>query len=626
MIGARQFVRIVPTQYILNVVVVRFIIVMLTSLLALGIVTAKETTSAEKSVNDVRVLIDISGSMKQNDPTNLRQPALNLFVSLLPSETHSGVWTFGQWVNMLVPHGPVTKSWKQNAKNSVKKINSAGLYTNIEDVIRKSTWDWTNKSSTLNSEKSLILLTDGLVDISKDNKTNSASRQRILQELLPQLQEAGVKIHAIALSNDSDSNLLEQLATATGGKFKVIETAKGLERLFLHLFESVSPTDSLPLKENKVKVDNSIKEMTFLVFNEDAKEEISIESPSKKTYSMKSHPEDMVWHKESHYDLITVKIPESGYWKINAEEDPDNRVMIVTDLKLINTKLPSTLLLGDKHKFQLHLEESGDIITRKDFLHFVKATINQSTVGKNNKEKKWKLKLLDNGKKADDKSKDGIYSIELKKSLIEGEHEIEAIINGTTFRRVYRKQITVHADPASASIDPISNKLFNVSVFPYQELIDSESMSVKAEHELPNKKINNIDMPRLNPSEWAHEFETGGIEGEHKITIKISANKKDGKPIKATLPTQLIEIRSEQSATENKSDIGVEDKTNEEPTEIPPTESPEETEESTDWGTVTLKVGIFNLFFILLCFGLYKYSSKIQQKIIPSLFEEGKNA
>ena len=153
-------------------------------------------------LNDVRVLIDISGSMKLNDPGNLRQPALRLFISLLPADTQAGVWTFGQWVNMLIPHDNVSAKWKDQANKSISKVNSAGLYTNIEEVIRRSTVDWINTTSP--SKRSLLLLTDGIVDISKDDEINHSSRNRILQELVPRLQKANVVIHSIALSNESD--------------------------------------------------------------------------------------------------------------------------------------------------------------------------------------------------------------------------------------------------------------------------------------------------------------------------------------------------------------------------------------------------------------------------------------
>ena len=48
-------------------------------------------------------MIDISGSMKQTDPQNLRKPAMDLIVRLLPDKSRAGVWTFGNTVNMLMP-------------------------------------------------------------------------------------------------------------------------------------------------------------------------------------------------------------------------------------------------------------------------------------------------------------------------------------------------------------------------------------------------------------------------------------------------------------------------------------------------------------------------------------------
>ena len=51
--------------------------------------------------SDVRIIVDISGSMKDTDPDNLRQPAVRLLARLLPEGASAGVWTFGQYVNML---------------------------------------------------------------------------------------------------------------------------------------------------------------------------------------------------------------------------------------------------------------------------------------------------------------------------------------------------------------------------------------------------------------------------------------------------------------------------------------------------------------------------------------------
>ena len=46
--------------------------------------------------SDFRVLVDVSGSMKQSDPNDMRQPAVDLLIRLAPEKSLMGIWTFGQ--------------------------------------------------------------------------------------------------------------------------------------------------------------------------------------------------------------------------------------------------------------------------------------------------------------------------------------------------------------------------------------------------------------------------------------------------------------------------------------------------------------------------------------------------
>ena len=60
--------------------------------------TAQEADDVQlPGQSDVRIVVDISGSMKDTDPTNLRQPAVRLLARLLPEGATAGVWTFGQY-------------------------------------------------------------------------------------------------------------------------------------------------------------------------------------------------------------------------------------------------------------------------------------------------------------------------------------------------------------------------------------------------------------------------------------------------------------------------------------------------------------------------------------------------
>src|SRR6187431_3396805 len=90
--------------------------------------TAQADELAKPLPADVRVIIDISGSMKKTDPENLRKPAVDLIVRLLPDHSKAGIWTFGQSVNMLVPHQVVDQAWRSQSVQKAKTINSVAMF------------------------------------------------------------------------------------------------------------------------------------------------------------------------------------------------------------------------------------------------------------------------------------------------------------------------------------------------------------------------------------------------------------------------------------------------------------------------------------------------------------------
>ena len=56
---------------------------------------------------DVRVLVDVSGSMKKADPKAVEGQRLLCSATLLPDQSQGGIWLFGSDVRQLVPYGPV---------------------------------------------------------------------------------------------------------------------------------------------------------------------------------------------------------------------------------------------------------------------------------------------------------------------------------------------------------------------------------------------------------------------------------------------------------------------------------------------------------------------------------------
>ncbi|NEX20381.1 VWA domain-containing protein [Thiorhodococcus mannitoliphagus] len=343
-------------------VVTRLVIIVLLAL------TACDLSAA----TDVRMLIDVSGSMRKNDPENLRVPALRLVNELLPEGAKAGVWLFAEKTEVLAPPGTVDKAWKRKTGERLTRIHSRGLLTDIEQAIATGTRGW-DAPAGADDERHLVLLTDGLVDVSKDDTADAASRERILGEQLERLKGMGVKVHAVGLSSNVDMALMRLLTKETGGWLETAQNADALQRIFLHMLEQTAEPTTVPIKGNRFEIDDQVSELTVLAFRAEGADTALI-SPSRERLSAKQHADTITWRTEPGYDLITIKDPEAGTWRLKGVEDPDNRVVVVTDLQIAAAQLPSALSEGEKPEIEVWLTDHGQPVTREDLLKVLTAT------------------------------------------------------------------------------------------------------------------------------------------------------------------------------------------------------------------------------------------------------------
>ncbi len=465
------------------------------SLFLLFAISANSAFALSEPVSDVRVIIDVSGSMKKNDPKNLRAPALRMLVGLMPAKAKSGIWTFGKYVNMQVKHGKVTAAWKKLAMRESKKIHSRGLYTNIEEALKRTSQGWEKPNR--KELRHLILLTDGMVDISKNPQDNEASRKRILNNIVPKLKKAGVSIHTIALSANADKKLMAALSGITDGWYEAVDNAEDLQRVFLHIFEKSTRVDTVPLENNNFSIDKSIKDMTVLVFRKPGESETKLVTPGKKTWSYKKHPAGVKWYRDTGYDLISSKDPEAGQWLINAAIDPDNRVMVVTNLKLASGDFPNNIMYGDSLTLTAKLIQEGKTVTQERLLKLVNFNLYQHTLAEApaehhaagsavGKEKKGhdstaqtKTVMLDDGKGADRLAKDGVYSLVFNTDQTSGDVSLIIQAKSPAFEREARHIIKIHATPADLNIAQQADGQFNLEVVPRMELLVPHTISIQ---------------------------------------------------------------------------------------------------------------------------------------------------
>nr|WP_246221737.1 vWA domain-containing protein [Marichromatium bheemlicum] len=385
---------------------------------------------------DVRLLIDVSGSMRQNDPNNLRVPALRLVNALLPAGARAGVWTFAERTETLAAPGEVDDDWRRRTTANLGRVHSRGLFTDIETALETAIADWDGPARA--GERHVILLTDGLVDVAKDDNRDAASRRRILSEQLERLRELGVKVHAVALSDNVDTELLEALTERTGGWLESADDAEQLQRVFLHMLEQSAAPTTVPIEGNRFEIDSQVGEFTLLVFRAPGGE-TRLVSPDGQTLSATAHGPMVQWRGEPGYDLVTIEQPAPGRWILDGGLDPDNRVAVVTDLGIDAAPVPAALHSGDTLSLETWITDHGAPVTRTDFLKLLSA--------------KAVLTLADDPTQRIDQPlvldpvRNRFTATIKANALSAGVYELSLLIDGETFKRQLQRRIRVTPTP-----------------------------------------------------------------------------------------------------------------------------------------------------------------------------------
>jgi len=558
--------------------------------------------AAKKKVelkNELQVLIDVSGSMRKNDPHNLRIPAIKLLINLLPEGTKAGILVFAENTKVLVKTGTVNKKWKKNALKKINRIHSRGLLTNIEDAIQNASKAWFE--STEKQNRHLILLTDGVVDISKDIMQSAESRARVMSEQIPLLQQAGVKVQTIALSKEADAELLDKLALDTQGWSETALSSDQLQKVFFKLFKQALPQDSVPIVGNSFSIDKSIKEFSVLLFKEAGAPEVQLVTPDKKIIKNRGKGKKATWLSDENYDLITIKEPKSGEWGIVAKMDPENQVMIVTDLKFEVDELPNHILSNENITVSGFFTDQQKLISRKDFLDLIELSVQQ--LGG----LKWKMLAV--------KGKQGLFSVELGADLKKGRHIFTMVADGKTFKREVSKTIEVIESVirVKKKVD-INARTVTIELIPNELAVNTDMMSVEATVTQLGKGAEKRVIEK-SAGQWLLIVDAAKNGDSKMVNFSIMANTVQGVSIS---PDILPVVINEAMFVPFKISVNEVDKTEAVKSEIKTIEKEKDkedkqeeiAEEPINWMKTSLFVAIANIIFIAAGFFGFKFFKK----------------
>lgn len=482
---------------------------------------------------DVRVVVDISGSMKHNDPNYLRRPALELLVQLLPDGSRAGVWTFGQWVNNLVASDKVDADWRAYASAQAEKISSVALRTNIPLALEKAVSDAGQVEPGYGIH--LLLLTDGMVDVSASPEENSLARQRIIAEILPKLKEAGVTIHTIALSKNADRELMELLAAQTNGLAATAETAEDLSRIFVQAFDAAVPAEQLPLEDNTFNVDSSIEEFTTLVFKKAGAAGVVLHAPDGKTYSLEQHSDTTKWFRQNNHELMTVTSPLAGAWRIDADLEPGSRVTVISHLNLTVAPLTKNNVIGDSVAVVAALKEEGLTIVQPEFLNLVDVS---ATITRRDDQQQWLVSLSD----SDPIPSDGLFTTRLNAFEKAGVYDVVIGADSKTFRRQQAQTVVVR-DPYEITTSSSNDRAprHTVTLYARSTGLDSVAVDVTAYVKGPDNLVMTLPAELLSERRWQLELPVIEQAGTIEVVFGLAGTLPNGDTLADRTQTLMID-------------------------------------------------------------------------------------
>ncbi|MGJ7459213.1 vWA domain-containing protein [Halomonas sp. RA08-2] len=307
---------------------------------------------------DVRVIIDVSGSMRGNDPDQLAASALELLAALLPEGTPAGVWTFGERVDNPLPLDEVDDGWRERAMALRPALVEYQQYTDIEAAVREAA------EATANGWRHLVLLTDGMIDLSPARgakpAVDAASRRTLLEEIAPALAQRGVVVHAIAFSDAADLVLVERLSRMTGGLPVRVHSPESLLGAFVDIVERIFPADRVPLAEGRFSIEPGVETFSALLFHTPDAAPLALVAPDGTRYDAQSAPPGARWQVEPRFDLLRVPDPAPGEWRLEGAFADDSRIGVRGAVSLQLAPLPAVIHPGLVLPLEAWLARSGE--------------------------------------------------------------------------------------------------------------------------------------------------------------------------------------------------------------------------------------------------------------------------
>jgi uncharacterized protein YegL len=199
--------------------------------------------------SDILLVLDNSGSMRKNDPQHLMHDVVTRFARQLTSGSRLGIVIFGKEATLVLPLTSINQvEFPSQLEESLRKVDYSSAQTDTPAGVERAIYEL-RQNSLPDVKRIVILFTDGIVDVG--NAEKGLERERWLRSNLTlTARQLGVRIFAIAFTEEADFQLMQSVAQGTEGEYFRILRDHDIEGVFRQLSAKLFP---IPSKQNSIK-------------------------------------------------------------------------------------------------------------------------------------------------------------------------------------------------------------------------------------------------------------------------------------------------------------------------------------------------------------------------------------
>jgi Mg-chelatase subunit ChlD len=299
---------------------------------------------------NIFLILDSSGSMRENDRNDNRKTASKIFIDKLYGNENLFIIDFDQEANWL-NRGDYSTRNKNLLKSAIDRIDSEGG-TNLGAALTEASGIIKSKKL-LNSKSYILFLTDGKGTYNNEHVW---------------FKESNIPIYTISLGSDINESLLQNMAIETEGEFTKARNSNDIVAAFNKIINRIQNNNRIFSKKDLIR-QNEVKKYSFYIEPQNnylnstlswpgSKISLTLKNPAGEVFS--SERGNGNWEIGGNYLVFNLEKPLKGKWsaELTGVEIPSNTEPFNFEISS-NSRYNFDLVSSSKNKFNFELFNEG---------------------------------------------------------------------------------------------------------------------------------------------------------------------------------------------------------------------------------------------------------------------------